>query len=293
MLTIIFLEDVAKNISSFLTFPIVILIIVLIFVYSDKFKEQISSVAARVTSIRAFGVQVAWNEEAAKTLDETIKLAATKYRNLAQAYIDDAFKEKRIVFRLRDAVNSGLCKAFEKIGHDVSGVPEKGIPGFRCALYIQDLVFKDCLLQATDYFPHGGETRKRFKSVRYGAIGKCWRTRDHLYDGDVLGSTGDDEMYITQWGLTWQDVEEMRKKSKSVACVVLKSDDDTDPLAVIFMDAPDQHAFGNDKNKDNNKKIAKEIGRHITQCAKDNGLLGDLQEIDGETSKLRLTVDIG
>jgi hypothetical protein len=119
---------------------------------------------------------------------------------------------------------------------------------FRLTIYIQDPLYRDYLYQLVGYYPGGGGKGRRF-SVRYGIIGRCYRTHVSFRIGRLLPKGDQAEVGAHQdsldaiastWGLSIEEAIHVKKRPSYVA-IPLERNNQT--MGVLFMDSDSRDAF--------------------------------------------------
>jgi hypothetical protein len=125
---------------------------------------------------------------------------------------------------------------------------------FRLTTHIQDPLYRDYLYQLIDYYPVGGGRGRRL-SIRYGIIGRCYRTRASfrigklLPEGDqVKGGTQRSviDAIASRWGVTIEEAIHIKDRPSYVA---LPLEQDNETFGVLYMDSTVEDAFKPNKHK--------------------------------------------
>ena len=243
---------IVKDLFPNVTWPIVVLLSIIILLRSKRFWDQFVRIINRFTKVSLWGSEISFSEQGAKNLHRSAQHAFDEFCRQADASIN---KSSRII-DLRERFK-GIVRNLN-VHLDGSNVHCLDIPSFRCTLFIQDILFEDNLYQLCDYYPTSGGTGagRRF-SIRYGIIGRSWRLRQHDAEGEAKTQTRDD--LVKHWGMTRTEADARSRHRNSYVCVVLK-DPSGNRLGVLYMDADDPNAFG---RVDQALAFAKEI---VTLC---------------------------
>jgi hypothetical protein len=116
--------------------------------------------------------------------------------------------------------------------------------GLRATIHVRDIVFRDYLYQLVDYYPLGGGAHRRF-SLRYGIIGRSWRTGKSHGTGNAFGTLASTETLVEEWGMTRDETHGVLNPRPSCLSVLLRVD--TVPVGIVYIDATARDAFGDTK----------------------------------------------
>lgn len=173
----------------------------------------------------------------------------------------------------------------------IPNLPNQNIPeNFRCTVHVEDFLLKDWLYQLVDYYPSGEGTAGRVLSIRYGVIGKAYRSGLPQVKGDLLGNDkrkGLDEPGVIktialEWGLT---IREARNIMKYPSYCAIPLQHQGRPIGVFYMDSTILHAFSAIDDDPN-------LIQAIKDAAEKTGLAEDIAEIISElkTSSAKLEI---
>ncbi len=173
----------------------------------------------------------------------------------------------------------------------VPKLPDKNLPkNFRCTIHVEDFLLKDRLYQLVDYYPSGAGTAGRVYSIRFGVIGKAYRSGLPQIRGELLESDkrkGHDESGIIkiialEWGLTIQEARNVMKY-RSYCAVPLRREGRK--IGVFYMDSTSTHAFS---TQDDDPELVKAI----EQAVEKTGLARDVAEIINELKSASAKLEI-
>jgi len=205
--------------------PVIVLIALAYLLWSPNAPRRLAAILKPFRSVKVFGTEIVLSEEAARELSVDAQEAFSAYRAKAKKEYD----------RLAEAYD--LRGKLENL---LIAVPALGkAKGIRCTIHVRDILFTESLYQVIDYYPSGGG-RGRVKSMRFGMIGKVWRSGGSRIHGNV---PTDAEGLIQDWGMTKEEAAAAGAGRKSFACILIE-DKTHSPVGVIYADAPDADAFG-------------------------------------------------
>ena len=206
------------------------------------------------------------------------KFDGTGYRGAFRKELNDA---TRLVWRFNKEVKEAYdaAEAFSSQLRDQRNIPTLasetakniaalvvvGCPSdFRLTIYIPDLLFSDRLYQMVEYYDgegtrvSDGKTGRVF-SIRYGVIGRVWRSGVSEIEGDLIAAedrqslnegagAADVERFIARrWGLTLDEAEHVSKYN-SYGAIRLEWADRL--LGVLYFDSKQKNAFGGREDMD-------------------------------------------
>ena len=244
-------REVARLILSW---PVVVLVIVLLLALSRTASSRIAGLFTPFSSIKVFGAEFVFTREAMAKADQVLE----NYTKQVKSEFDRRVEILRLWDKLQNVLEFHL---FEKVLDKQKD--------FRSTIYVPDVLFQDTLYQLLDYYPKGGG-RGRRKSLRFGIIGLAWRSARSQVDGDITTDAGE---LLRNWGMKRNEVTAAGKGRKSFACVVLVDDLET-PMGLFYLDCTEKNAFGTGKDQD--------LIDAITKGAKQTGLIRDLAELGRE-----------
>ncbi len=265
--------DFVGALSSFWT-PFFLFLIVILLLRTPAIVRFLTSKIRRVS---AFGVEFEFTEESAQATRQTV---------------EDGFQAIRAALtrEIDVAVDAGfLGEKFEQSLDRILPIPTGlGGPGSqvdkvdaRCTLHIPDLLLRNYLYQLLDYYPDGGGKGRAF-SIRVGLLGRVWRLGESDIEAEPVKNPRD---LVKAWGLTIKEAKASKaKRKKAFLAVVLKDGTDT-PVGVLYMDSPEENAFGAPKHKE------KVIARVNDACAA-TSLTEGLAELLRELRKYGPQVDV-
>ena len=256
-----------------LIWPIFILIIFLYIFYSKKGYQYLINLLKSFKSIKMFGTEFVLSEK----LSEEVGVDAEKAFELYRKQTKREYNRFVEIYGLRQKVenvieSNKVSKALDN--EDKKKITE--IPDFRCTIHVPDILFRETLYQLIDYYPGGGG-RGRTWSVRFGIIGRVWRSGNSETQGNV---PKDREKLISRWGMTKEEALKFGQGRRSFACVVLKHNESETavgiPVGIFYLDSTKENAFGSDE--ENFPKLHQAILEESKNC----GLTNDLDKLRKE-----------
>ena len=169
----------------------------------DFFSRIVSSLES--LEYGSFGIKIRGSDTGdafERGLDRTDRKVDRISAEIEQLYFHA--KQYASVLRQTHDIDKGLSDLAIEIGKIAVAEDGKAAPDFRLTVHIPDIVSADQLFQFTEYFgPDGRPTSTgkvgRTLSVRYGVIGRAWRSGIPELAGDVISS--EDRDYMRMIGL--------------------------------------------------------------------------------------------
>jgi hypothetical protein len=173
--------------------------------------------------------------------DEAKTMAEGTFENYRRQEIEnyDLFVQRKM-----------LTVKFENLVSDVVDVIERKTgrapEQYRCTLHVPDLVFADTLYQLLDYVPTG-TGRGRIFSIRYGLIGRVWRSRmSDIQRFKLITVQGrqvvDQNELVRVWGMSRREAQTAAAGRGRFLCVML-TNAEGDPVGLFYMDSKDPLGF--------------------------------------------------
>ncbi len=183
---------------------------------------------------------------------EKLNLELRKRYDQALVYARD-LRDRFEIDRHVSSLAREIAQTVAPAGHDLAD-------DYRLTLHVPDFVFSDRLYQFAEYFDAAGERNGdnrlgRTFSIRYGIIGRVWRSGVPEIAGDVISDedrqlmpndTDPDyrerlyQFIARRWGLT---LEEAVQVSKYRSYGAFRIERFGRAVGVIFFDSKQQHAF--------------------------------------------------
>jgi hypothetical protein len=226
-----FLRDGGKILLAVI-WPLLFFVILLYLLWSRSAPERLRKLLRPFKSVKLFEAELVLSDEAKTMAEGTFE----NYRKQAiENY--DLFVQRKM-----------LTGKFENVVSDIIGVIKnktgKAPKQYRCTLYVPDLVFADTLYQLLDYIPSGAG-RGRIFSIRYGIVGRVWRSRTSDIEKFILipgkGVVDQNEL-VRAWGMSRREAQTAAEGRPSFLCVML-SNAEGDPVGLFYMDSKDETAF--------------------------------------------------
>lgn len=148
--------------------------------------------------------------------------------------LEDVFRRNR----------KAVSRQFEEVSHvhrvdELRNAVARGVlaqtarhQGFRCTVYVPDVLFDDSLYCLLDYWPKGKAAGKAY-SVRYGIIGRAWRLLESQAK-DVV--PGDRNTLLAEWGMTDREAAGHTQARSFLAVLLTLPDVQDDPVGIVFAD---------------------------------------------------------
>jgi hypothetical protein len=158
------------------------------------------------------------SKEFQKELGEAARFVERANREIGEAY--EGAKRFASDLRERTDIPRLVSNAAKQVAQKVG---ERCPEDYRLTLYVADFVFSDRLYQFTEYYNSQGDAISSGKagrtfSIRYGIIGRVWRSGVHEIEGNLISTqeqthVDDDniERFIARrWGLTLREAIHVR-----------------------------------------------------------------------------------
>lgn len=174
----------------------------------------------------------------------------------------------------------------------VPKLPNGDMPkNFRCTIHIEDFLLKDLLYQLVDYYPAGEGTAGRVLSMRYGVVGKAYRSGLPQIRGNLLPSAkqttlSESEIIKTialEWGLT---IREARNVMKYPSYCAVPLEHEGRRVGVFYMDSTDVNAFG---AIDDDPDLVKAIEEAAEQTVLARDVAEIISELEPASAKLEIS----
>lgn len=264
---------IIDGIKSVPAWPLVVLSMFLFLVLSKTASARIANLFKPFRSIKVAGTELTFQKEEEayefkKRFEDTIQLS----RKEAQRLFDHKVKVNRINEKMRDIIENKLSDKYikEYLGGSYNHF---AFSNFRFTIHVQDILFENRLYQLVDYYPGGGEKKRgRTLSIRFGIIGRAWRSGEPQLDGQVKGT---EEALVDKWGMTKEEAKKAGLGRKTFICIILRDKENT-AVGIFYGDCEEEQS--DLKNEDLKRKII----QLITQSAHDNKLITSLASLNKE-----------
>jgi hypothetical protein len=251
---------VADLVRSFFPWPfLILLVLIALFRYPGRTKEALAGIG------RLEFPWFAYESAAARAPSQALR----KELGEAEAGVERANKELEEAYRTANSYAASLRDKHEippLVSHLAAKVAEvvgrKCPDDFRLTLYVRDFVFEDRLYQFTEYYDRRGERMTRDKvgrtlSIRYGIVGRVWRSGVNEVEGDLLSKEDNDqinkdgrsrknpsdlERFIARrWGLTLDEAVYISRYNSYGA---LRINRGGVSVGLVYFDSKERDAFG-------------------------------------------------
>lgn len=213
-----------------IAWPAVALVALVFLAFSDPLQAWLVAVTRRLRKVSAFGVDVELSGEAASQVRQLTEDAFGAYRKRIQNEFD------RLVHKYQ--VDDGMVRLVDQ--HVRPKLRELGdAEAFRCTVHVEDVLFTETLYQLLDYYPASRGSRGRTKSIRFGIVGKAWRSRTD----QVERVSTDPQILIRDWGMTKEQALSAGQGQRSFAAILLH-DEHGARVGVVYFDSAEENAFG-------------------------------------------------
>jgi hypothetical protein len=203
-----------------------------------------------------------------KELNEAAMIVDTANKEIGGAYKS----AKSYASQLRDRYQIGLLTSSVAVAV-AKAIGSTCPKDYKLTLYLPDFVFGDRLFQFTEYYNKDGEQESkdqagRTYSVRYGIIGRVWRSDVAEIEGELIPKDERElllqdsrkdatERFIARrWGLSLEEAFHV-KSYNSYGAIRLNVVDNK--VGLIFFCSTMVNAFGDDSTKENTLKAIKTV----------------------------------
>lgn len=283
--------------ATLFPWPVTIIIIAWLFFSSRTAFSNLLDLFGLFRRFKVFGAEVELSDRTRRKIQEAagdISAAIGAYRKGVDG------EAARLVSRFQ--LQREIERLVEDSVYPLFGREALRQGGFRCTIHVPDPVLEGHLYQLVGYHPGGGGVARSF-SVRYGIIGKVWRSEQSMCVNNLLPDLPADASLeeriarVTQdWGMTRAEAERVALSRPSYVCVLLE--DEGTKVGTFYMDCEKPEAFSKPlKSLEGMEgmslaQVGQKIAAHIQdkatqQFAKKVGKLLD------ELASVGLHIDIG
>jgi len=238
------------NLLIQLAWPLVILAVFLYLFKSRRAPERLAELFSNFKSVEFFSAKFEMGEKIKFSAEESFE----SFRKQAKNSFDHLVQKKFLDDKVRNLLKDPELKAAIIKSRTDQDSANGSLPDYRCTIHVPDLLFAETFYQLLDYIPRqsGPETKGRTWSIRFGFIGKLWRSDKHTDIWKEVPTDAQD--LINNWGMTKEEAENAGKGRKSFLGVMLEHN--SVPVGLFYMDALETNAFGLDTDEALRKLIA-------------------------------------
>lgn len=264
--------------------PVAAVVIVIILAVSTPVRQILDRFAGRVGEVSALGVTLKLTPEAAQENKFSVERTFAEYRDLITKEYARLVHVHRLEDKLRTLVREVVYPCLSPAQR----------AGTRATIYCADVLFDQCLVQLTNYYPSEPDKAGRVFSIRYGIIGQAWRTDSPQIRADIptamliRGPTVDPEegtdQLVRNWALTREEADQAAYGRQSFACLPLREGSSSDGTVVglLYLDHKEKDVFGSndaDATSPQREKAAKLIEAVRDVANMPSGVSADLAKI--------------
>ncbi len=244
------------------SWPIIFLVCFACLILNKRIRQGFIELLKPFQKIKFGSTELVLNKEEAARISKDTKEVFGLYRKQVNGECD-LFVERHNVATMLEEIVEELRKH--------PNVFRQGLGKLRCTIHVSDILFANSLYQLLDYYP-GSQGKGRIKSIRFGIIGKAWRSRKSITQGEIPTDTED---LIVNWGMTRGEATIAGVSKQSFSCVVLR-DENTVPVGIFYMDAEEKNAFAV------NTMTKEELHKLVTDKCEEKGLTEILAKLNEE-----------
>jgi hypothetical protein len=253
----IYIADIVRSLFPWPIFILIFLILIL------RDPQRIAHGLSWIGKFEGFGIKYEGASVNAPTK------ALRKELGEAEQGVRQANKEIKEAYETASAYAASLrdkheiVRKISALAVEIAGLIGEDCPeDYRLTLYIRDLIFSDRIYQLTEYYDKSGgritdNRAGRAFSIRYGIIGRVWRSGVSEIEGELIteedkremGRAGEDvenfadlEKFIARrWGLTLDEAAHVRVYNSYGA---IRIDGAGAPVGLVYFDSKAKNAFG-------------------------------------------------
>ena len=269
------LHWIRELVFLFTPWPLTILIAVWLVAHSGSL-GLLYGLLGTLRKIKLFGAEIELGEQSKRR----IQIAANEIEAALNDYKKPTDKElARFVARYQ--VEQALSKFTDSA--EVKAFLVDREKGFRCTIHIPDPLRYGRLYQLVDYCPTGSGRARDF-SVRYGIIGKVWRTEKMRIANDLFQAPREKQTHeaeideiMSNWGMDRREAENALKR-RSYFCFPLIHEDRK--VGLFYIDAKEKESFHETKETAVFERAQKELAPLVAKVLEDSASLFLELELD-------------
>jgi len=226
-----FLREGGKILLAII-WPLLVVGLILYLLKARSAPDRLRKLLRPLKSVKLFEAELVLSDEAKAMAEGTFE----NYRKQAIENCDLFVQRKMLAEKFENVVDAVVTIIQNKTGNALNQ--------YRCTLHVPDLVFADTLYQLLDYMPSGAG-RGRIFSIRFGMIGRVWRSRiSEIQRFKFVANTTvvDQNELIRVWGMSRREARTAAEGRPSFLCVMLKTAEG-DPVGLFYMDSKNSTAF--------------------------------------------------
>jgi hypothetical protein len=253
------------NLVGDIAWPTVAVIGIFAFIFSGTLRTWLVEVVQRIRKVSGFGVDIELSPSVASKVLEITSQAFDSLRQRVDVEIDRLLHVYDINDQRNRLVQDVVRPELEKYGT---------VPNFRTTIYVEDALFTETMYQLLDYFPKTPGRRGRTYPIRFGIVGRAWRSRRDQIEADVPTDT---QKLITDWGMTWEQAATAGQDRRSFAAILIR-DIRGRQVCLFYMDSPELSAFGDTQiRKDSLASAVKEGAKRLGMVDSVGSVMNELR----------------
>lgn len=264
-----------ESLPVLVSWPFIALLVLGYFVLFRGGQRQLEKILSRFDIVKVGVLELTRSADGKQKVEASF---ADARRSVVADY-DLAVQQQRLDRKLETVVEHHLKPYLDDAKYG------GGIDDVRCTVHVVDFLLADTLYQLLDYYPEG-KGHGRTWSVRFGMIGKVWRSSADKIEGSV---STDREVLIREWGMTRREASARGHDRYSFLGVLLRAENEG-PMGLFYADARQEFAFTprqntgetDDEYKARKAKCDKELTESINEWCKTEGLTASLLKIQND-----------
>lgn len=278
---IAFLSEIFR---SLFPWPIVVLVVVTLLAWGpDRLGRLFSSLNLELPGVIKLGGGAAVPEAFKREMSDAQKIVARTNKEIEEAYS----AARDYVIQLRERY--GIDRLVGDLAAEIAQIIGELCPDdFRLTVYVPDLIFEDRLYQLVEYYDRKGQRippnrSGRAFSIRYGIIGRVWRTGVEEIEGELISKEDRDQLgenpdvrqlekfIARRWGLTLDEAVRIRPYPSYGAIRIERGER---PPGLVFFDSKRPKAFG-----------GSQVSAQINSAVQNSALAVSLLELSRELTQ--------
>ena len=262
------------------------LLILLLLASSSNLRQSFRQIFSRFSNVKVLGAEFTLTEEKVRNLGFELNEVFTHYRDQSK----DEFTRLANAYNIDAKIETIAINVFEWGKNEYK--IDFSQANFRFTVHVPDILVNNSLYQLVPYYPMGGG-RGKTKSVRYGIIGKAFRSheldkKDELDNKDVT-------ILVKEWGFTKEEAYASQNRPNWLMALSLCTTEDG-AVGVFFCDAIKPKSSIDISELKSGESLDTILGESLPEKikaqVKDVGLTNAVRKLNGEMSKFKTKIKI-